>query len=449
MSPNQRLPLGGYRKINTAMRGTRWRAFTRVRDLDGVTRQVEATAANERRAVDALHAALAVRVPPTPEFGAAPTVAVFAEMWLARIAAEGRLAGSTVKTYSGAVRDRLIPGIGAWHVRECTPASVSRFLEREVAAVSGRARTVRVTLKGVLDLAITQGAMPGPNPVDSAIPIRAATPDPRSLTPSERSAVLAAFRATGSDRLVDAALILMATGARIAELLALRPVDWDSTTRTLAITGQVETGPTRRVEHTKSDSGFRALVLPLWAAEVLDRRAPGASWFFQAQTKKSFHGAGLVPVTPANLRADWRAALPPELCWVTPKTMRKTVASLIGNEDETAGWKQLGHRDGSTMKHYLDRVLPVSDNSLALEGLDPELPARTAFAKALATLAAANGFVVLGKGITSWTAVVKVSPSNRRAGAAGFPAFQAELAGLVGLFSQFRAENVVLYYPQA
>ena len=426
MSPNRRLPLGGYRKINSTQRADgRWRAFTRVRDLDGITRQVEATGASSASAIDALQGALAIRVPPPPEPGTAMTVAVFAERWLERIRAEGRLSPGSINTYARAAEDRIVPGMGAWGIRECTPRTVSQFLEKEVAQVPGRAHTVRTVLKAVAGFAITQGALRPPNPVDSAIPVRAAAPDARALTPDEMAAVLSAFHASKqSSLLTDAFSLLLATGARTAELVALRPRDWNAKKRTLAITGQVAVdGTPRRIEHPKSDAGFRELTLPAWAVEVMDRRvAGGGEWIFGTRND--------TPITPANLRRSWRAALPDDLGWVTPKSARKTVATLLGNADPEAAWRQLGHRDAGTLKHYVERILPLSDNAAALIALDPEFAAKSSWWQAAGKIASACGLQVQTYAFPGWDGETIVSAFDTEAGRQAFPGFQAEIEGL-------------------
>ena len=445
MSPNRRLPLGGYRKINATQRaGGRWRAFTRVRDLDGITRQVEATGASSAAAIDALQGALAIRVPPAPEPGTAMTVAVFAERWLERIRAEGRLSPGSIATYARAVEGRIVPGTAGWDVKECTPATVSRFLEREVARVPGRAHTVRTALKGILSFAITQGALRPPNPVDSAIPVRAAVPDARAITPEEIAAVLAAFRASKhSSLLADALSLLLATGARTAELVALRPRDWNAKRRTLAITGQVAVdGTPRRVEHPKSDAGFRELTLPAWAAEVMDRRvAGGGGWIFGTRND--------TPITPANLRRSWRAALPDDLGWVTPKSARKTVATLLGNADPEAAWRQLGHRDAGTLKHYVERILPLSDNAAALAALDPSGPALAGYWAGLKALAESRGLLALGDRPTGWDQEIRISAMNRKTGEPRFEDFLAEVEKFAETFPLANVSRVVWYDPLA
>ena len=442
MSPNRRLPLGGYRKINTTQRADgRWRAFTRVRDLDGITRQVEATGANSASAIDALQGALAIRVPPSPEPGAATTVAAFAERWLERIRAEGRLSPGSITTYARAINDRIIPGMVGWDIRECTPVSISKFLEREVVQVPGRAHTVRTTLKSILGMAITQGALKPPNPVDSAIPVRATAPDARALTPEEMAAVLAAFRASRHSLLLtDALSLLLATGARTAELVALRPRDWKMKKRTLSITGQVATdGTPRRIEHPKSDAGFRELTLPAWAAEVMNRRvADGGEWIFGTRND--------TPITPANLRRAWRAALPDELSWVTPKSARKTVATLLGNADPEAAWRQLGHRDAATLKHYVERILPLSDNAAALIALDPEIAAKSSWWETAGKIATAYRLQMQTEVFPGWDGEVVVSAFDTEAGREAFPGFRAEIEGLNVGFP--RAHPVITWTDQ-
>ncbi|MFI6212539.1 hypothetical protein ACIBCD_11105 [Nocardia brasiliensis] len=73
---------------------------------------------------------------------------------------------------------------------------------------------------------------------------------------------------------------------------------------------------------------------------------------------------------PHNCRRTWRQARGSDCAWITPKTFRKTVATVITHEYGVGqAGLQLGHRRGSkvTEEHYVERDLLVPDSSAALE----------------------------------------------------------------------------------
>ncbi|WP_280242970.1 hypothetical protein [Nocardia abscessus] len=56
---------------------------------------------------------------------------------------------------------------------------------------------------------------------------------------------------------------------------------------------------------------------------------------------------------PDNFNRQWRQARGEKFAWVTPKTFRKTVASLIANQyDPQAADQQLGHANDSVTKRH-------------------------------------------------------------------------------------------------
>lgn len=76
-----------------------FRAMAKVRDLDGVTRKVEARASSKERARRTLEARLRARTaPPAGEVTPDTRVRDVARLWLAEVEARGR-AANTVKRY--------------------------------------------------------------------------------------------------------------------------------------------------------------------------------------------------------------------------------------------------------------------------------------------------------------------------------------------------------------
>ena len=75
--------------------------------------------------------------------------------------------------------------------------------------------------------------------------------------------------------LVDPITLLIATGLRRSELLALRWSDFDAAAGTVAVTGKVvrQSGVgLRRIEETKTAAGRRTIPLPSFAVAMLTER---------------------------------------------------------------------------------------------------------------------------------------------------------------------------------
>ena len=174
----------------------------------------------------------------------------------------------------------------------------------------------------------------------------------------------------------------------------------------------------------------------------MDRRvAGGGGWIFGTRND--------TPITPANLRRAWRAALPDDLGWVTPKSARKTVATLLGNADPEAAWRQLGHRDAATLKHYVERVLPLSDNASALSALDPNGPALGSYWTGLKALAESRRLLALGDRPTGWGQEIRIAPMDRKTGRPQFEDFLAEVEKFAETFPLANVSRVVWYDPLA
>ncbi len=184
-------------------------------------------------------------------------------------------------------------------------------------------------------------------------------------------------RPTGD--LADIVDLMLATGARIGEILALRWEDLDLAAErpTLTICGTIVYLKGKgffRQEWTKTDAGFRTVVLPRFAVGMLMDRKLNAPDNPHDAIFASRRGTWL---SPQNVRRQWRQARADAgLEWVTPHTFRKTVATLIDKEaDAKSAAAQLGHAtEQVTNKHYIVKPALAPDSSDILEqlGAGPE-----------------------------------------------------------------------------
>ncbi|TDC82091.1 site-specific integrase [Micromonospora sp. KC606] len=174
--------------------------------------------------------------------------------------------------------------------------------------------------------------------------------------------------------LADIVDLMLATGARIGEILALRWEDLDLAVEhpVLTISGTIIYIKGKgffRQEWTKTDAGYRSVVLPKFAVAMLLARKLNAADNPNDAIFPSRRGTWL---SPPNVRRQWRQARTDVgLDWVTPHTFRKTVATLIDKEANTdSAAAQLGHKTKeTTMKHYIVKPAIAPDSSSILEQL--------------------------------------------------------------------------------
>lgn len=159
--------------------------------------------------------------------------------------------------------------------------------------------------------------------------------------------------------LVDPVTLLIATGLRRSELVALRWSDFDTDAGTIAVTSKVVRqrgiGLTR-IDETKTAAGRRTIPLPSFAVTVLDdrRRRP-----YVGQQQTIFASSSGTLRDPESFNTVWRA-IRGELGMpdVTSRSFRKTVATLIDDAGLSAriGADHLGHaRVSMTQDRYMSR----------------------------------------------------------------------------------------------
>ena len=126
------LPVGTYGKIRAYQTAAGWRARTKYRDADGMTRPMERTGNTEAAAVRNLKTALRHRSAPT---GASITAdnrfRDVAEKWYATVQAaadQARRSPWTVEQYRGHLDRTVLPALGALRLRELTVARLDAFL---------------------------------------------------------------------------------------------------------------------------------------------------------------------------------------------------------------------------------------------------------------------------------------------------------------------------------
>jgi integrase len=339
-----------------------WKARTRYRDYDGQVRDVERWGKTKGAAERSLQVALRDRSQSEGDAEVSPEtrVRVLAEAWFRYLSEQDRSI-TTLQQYRYRLDRQILPVLGSLRVRELTPGIIDRHL-RLMAARHGpaAAKTCRSIVSGLCGLATRHGALTS-NPVRDAARIPQPKRQSRALTLAEARQLRAWLsydhRAVERD-LPDLVSMLMATGLRIGEALALQWADVDLTAGTLIVRGTVVrvNGRGLMIKSTKSAAGTRTLVLPAWCVEMLYVRVEK----YNKQPAQPIFPAPLGGLRDAaNTRADFRDAFRAAgFPWVTAHTFRRSVATWMdeGGLTARAGADQLGHvRPSITMDSYWGR----------------------------------------------------------------------------------------------
>lgn len=383
-----RLGIGTYGRITRSeLEDGRWVARTRFRDFDGVTRQVKAHGRTGAKAEAALKAALTQRQHSGGGAGLTPEslVSKLLDCWMSDVRESDR-APQTVDYYERAIEKTVRPAIGAVTIRECTTARIDAFL-RAIPAVSS-ARDARVVLRQVFSLAARYDLVPS-NPVADAYRPPASRSAPRALSVEDVHELRSRIRQwqeaqrLGPKRahdLVEIIDVMLGTGARIGEVLALRwqdvsGLDGDGRV-TVTISGTIVTATSRgcrRQDHPKTKAGYRSVTVPSFTAETLRRQ----------QGRGIPSNEGLIFPTrlgtarwPSNVRTAWRQVRGDDYAWVRPHSFRKTVGTMVEREMGVgAAAAQLGHSGTAvTERHYIERALEAPDTSFILAKLGQSVP---------------------------------------------------------------------------
>lgn len=386
--PRPKLALGQLGEISYKTEGghRRVRARARYRDVAGVTRQIEATGTSKAAARKALETKFGDRMAASAGQELTPdsTIETLARVWLDEIEDSDRRP-QTVAAYRQNLESTILPGVGGLVLCEATTGRLDRWLKSLAREHPSAAKRARVVLRMMFALAARHDVVTQNPVVDTVLPAHRQEP-PRSLTVEELTRLRAGVRAYVADPeqvgqrrssdLPDVVDVLLGTGARISEVLALRwsDVDLGATPVTVTIAGTVVPlrGGVVRQPMAKTASGHRTVTVPGFAKTVLSRR------FVNHQPND---GDLVFPSDvgtlrwPNNFHRMWRDARESEhlagFGWVTMRVLRKTVATTITRsmDDETAA-AVLGHASTSvTHRHYIQRASVAPDTSAALGAL--------------------------------------------------------------------------------
>lgn len=360
-------------------------AHGRFRHDDGVTRQHRRTGSGRDTARDNLldyFRELASEA--TSELDRDTRWRAICQAWIddleKQYAIDGR-SPNTPKAYRQTLNKWVLPAMGELRAREVTTQRCDALIQRAARERStGTAGMVRKVLAAACLYAIRAEAM-STSPVKDAgrIGTGKARKSPVALSLEQRTDLLTQLDAAAVDSgsvvqrmLPDLARMMLATGVRISEVLALSGNDVDLAAQTVTVGHhlvELRGGGVRRMEGRKG--GSRALVLgvPEWSVPTWRAR------------KLASGGGPLLPIhdglwaRPGSVTAR-QSKVMREIGygWVTSHVWRKTVATVLDEAGltTTEGADQLGNTPAVFEKHYR---APRQSNAKAAEALNKALKA--------------------------------------------------------------------------
>ncbi len=372
MSGRPRTPIGTFGQIAVVDLGGRYRAMTRVRDLDGRLRKVTATAPSSRAAQTLLKERLTNR----HGHGTGAVLDVssgfdeLCQLWLADLELRD-ISEGTKQNYRDDLRRYVRPAFEHYTLGEITTGRVKWFLRREAALSYGRAKHTRTLLNQLFAFALRHDAITR-NPVEGTSQLIRPKHEIHAMTLEQVQAIRAAAAVwrTGPEvkgprpdgKIRDLCEVLLGTSMRPGEALGLRPCDVveTSTGMVVHVQGTVVRRTGRadfRQDHPKTDASNRHIAVPEFAATVIRRRVAAMGPDQSGTT--IFHNRDGGPITLANLRRTFRAFLEDAglaNSGITPRWYRRTGATVLARGlgvDAAATF--LGHTSSSvTEAHYIE-----------------------------------------------------------------------------------------------
>lgn len=310
------------------------------------------------------------------------TVFALSKIWLADPHLTETCTEQTIERYRDSLDHHVFPALGGYLLMEVTVSRVDRFLRTLAESTPGLAKTARTVLNGMFKLAVRHDAIRS-NPVRDVRLASKLKKAVEALTFDEVGVLREGLRkwqdgtgyrggARRGNDLLDVVDVMLGTGLRISEVLALRWEDVDLGEHpTLTVSGtlvDLKKKGLQRQSHTKTSSGFRILTLPAFAVEVLGRRRLN---MIPTETNAVFPSGAGTWKWPNNYRRTLRDALKTieGQGGISPHVFGKSVATLIDAEATLeAAAAVLGHSGTAvTSRHYVAKAAAAPDMSAILD----------------------------------------------------------------------------------
>ncbi|WP_245614229.1 tyrosine-type recombinase/integrase [Actinokineospora inagensis] len=363
--------MGTFGKVYTKKWRDQYRARCRYRHYDGKIYEVERYGSTTTKAEERLKLAIRDFMAPAKgnQFSAQSKFSALAAGWMAeleRLAERGIGSWGTIDTYRSRLQTVVLPTLGELRAHELTVMGLNAVVQdvRDKSTASS-AKTVRAIVSGICGFAVTHGALERNLARDiGRIDSRQARHRPsqsRALTEVELLDLLGKLDVDEQalrDDLPDLVRFFLATGERTGEALAAHWEQFNPVGKVIQVHANVirATGRGKILNEGKTANSVRPIALTDWCVAMLVQR--------QAVT-----GATTGPIFPSstgtireasNVRnRAWKPFLNRAgYQWVTFRTFRRTVATLLDDAGLTARQiaDVLGHaRPSMTQDVYMAR----------------------------------------------------------------------------------------------
>lgn len=363
------LPIGTWGDISVNREAGVWRASARYRGRDGRTRSYSRRRATSGAAKSALREALAGMQVGDRSGDLTPDsrVSDLLDYWEVTWKAEKPRKINTVRTYERALV-LATQRVGGLRIGEATTGALEAAVNgvRDANGVE-TGRQVRGVLNQAFAAALRLDLI-GANPAAGVSSQVRAVGDVRALTMAEvarlRAAALeweaaprrVANRPQGRRRIAASIDVLLGTGLRTGEMLALRrdeDVNLGAEPATLDVSGTiVRDGGIVRQPTPKTRTSERTSYLPGFAVESIRAHMEAVPAGPSGALFPSMTGTWWDVSNYGRMFREVRTIAGLE--WATPKSLRKTVATTLGLD---LGSVQLGHSGTAiTARHYVEQL---------------------------------------------------------------------------------------------
>ncbi|WP_298346704.1 tyrosine-type recombinase/integrase [Ferrimicrobium sp.] len=263
-SPYRRSRSAGDGTITKSKPGT-YRAELRWTDASGAKRRWTKTTRSLREANKALTEFKRLRDSGDEPRAKTKTLGGLLDAWVEFKASE--VSVGTIDQYRYALR-HIKAGLGGAELSKLQPQAIDEFLRSKLGELSPRyVKLLRTVLSMSLDQAVRWQLLAS-NPAKLSASIKQSQVRGRSLTPDQAKALL---RATQGDRLRGLWVLMLATGLRRGEAIALEWRDYDTQAHTLRIErNRKKSGSAVIVGDLKTERSRRTLPLSEFVVQELE-----------------------------------------------------------------------------------------------------------------------------------------------------------------------------------
>ena len=259
---------------------------------------------------------------------AGTTIGELVGVWLKSLRMSGRLENTTINEYERVLRKLVLPELGTLRLDELTTECINAVLVELGGQSVNRQRKAKVVTGAMLDLAVECGAVPS-NPARGSVSVSRPDTQARTLTQSDLDSVRTAVDAWVSKKrsgpkatsdMADIIDLMLGTGARIGEVLALRWSDVDLEAKRVQISATIKT-ENEMGTFRKSLGNARIIDLPDFAVSTLRRRRSGSR---KGDVDVVFATRNGTWQQVNNVERRWRQIRKEAgLDWVTPDAFRR------------------------------------------------------------------------------------------------------------------------------